>query len=1159
MLSVTRSRAQAVAILAFFFSFLSVFALFPIQVAVASPFSCAAGSHCVSAASNASGSAAACALCPVGYACPGLVPARECNGSLLEDLPPAGFGDGGGGDGGGGAQLCGSGSFTALQGAVECTPCAAASASALFSLVLADAESNDIDIFGDGIGGSSGGSGSSAGIGEVVAGAGGVGAALVNAACSPLKITRLEAGSSHSNANNSFAIAIAVSAAGDWLLAGEYAGDENTPSGTDNSGAAYVFTRASGSLAWSYNQRLMAPNSSDEDHFGHAVALSADATCAVVGASDANSMQGAVYVFSRASGASSFSYSERLTSDPEQSGALFGQHLAISSDWLAVGAFGWNSSTGAAFMFSQSGSVWTQTQILSAHDGVVNDEFGHSAAMSSGGAIFATGAAKKDASQGQAYIFSRTGNTWAQQAAINASDGVAGDNFGSTVAVSGDAQVVAVGATGFNSSRGAVYVFTRSTLSWVQSAKVTPSPVPAFAGCGSSLSLTADGTRMAVGCLGLEVVSGRAYLFTRAAGSTSWAQELVATALGMPAEVDLFGTVALTASGTWLAVGADFATASNGASRAGAAFVAPACPAGTSTSTMLCMPCPEGNFADMVGSMSCELCPAGSFAATSGQASCELCPEGSYSDQGWSSCNQCSAGKFADTAGSAFCEECPAGTMSQVVGANSSAMCVECPAGWYSDMAASMSCMPCPIGSELPATGANSSALCELCPAGSFAATSGQASCELCPEGSYSDQGWSSCNQCSMGKFADTAGSAFCEECPAGTMSQVVGANSSAMCVECPAGWYSDMAASMSCMPCPIGSELPATGANSSALCELCPAGSFAATSGQASCELCPEGSYSDQGWSSCNQCSMGKFADTAGSAFCEECPAGTMSQVVGANSSATCVECPAGWYSEEGWSWCNQCSAGSFSTEGASNCSLCPAGTYSSASGTADNCSLCADGTSSSLGFTRCSNLTHTELFGDPLTWFGNSVAMNDWGSLLVVGANGAREALVYWRDDLTASWNYLQTLEGSATEASNFGSSVSISSDTGNGSLIFVGDDSTNEMFVFSFKGTNWTAIDSPIQGAGVGEIITTVEWSTDRTFLVTGVNPTQMATFIVSKDLTIVKAETFLGDTAALTYGASYLAIGSAATSAPSAALPRELHCARTHDRRRFRCYR
>jgi hypothetical protein len=127
---------------------------------------------------------------------------------------------------------------------------------------------------------------------------------------------------------------------------------------------------------------------------------------------------------------------------------------------VVAGAYGKSNFTGAAYVFTRSGTTWTQQQKLTASDPASNDLFGVSVSVS--GDTVVAGAYGKSGSQGAAYFFTRSGTTWTQQQKLTASDAATNDLFGISVSVSGD--TVVVGAYGENNFTGAAYVFTASTV-----------------------------------------------------------------------------------------------------------------------------------------------------------------------------------------------------------------------------------------------------------------------------------------------------------------------------------------------------------------------------------------------------------------------------------------------------------------------------------------------------------------------------------------------------------------------------------------------------------------------------------------------------------------------------------------------------------------------
>ena len=106
------------------------------------------------------------------------------------------------------------------------------------------------------------------------------------------------------------------------------------------------------------------------------------------------------------------------------------------------------SPAGAAYVFTRSGSTWTQQQKLTAGDAATGDYFGTSAALSADGLTAVVGAPAKNSSTGASYVFTVSGGVWSQQAELTAADAAANDSFGTSVAVNGDGTTALVGASG---------------------------------------------------------------------------------------------------------------------------------------------------------------------------------------------------------------------------------------------------------------------------------------------------------------------------------------------------------------------------------------------------------------------------------------------------------------------------------------------------------------------------------------------------------------------------------------------------------------------------------------------------------------------------------------------------------------------------------------
>jgi hypothetical protein len=352
-----------------------------------------------------------------------------------------------------------------------------------------------------------------------------------------------------------FGLAVAIS--GDTALVGAPLNDFAVPTG---GGAAYVFVRSGGS--WTAQAKLRAADAAAFDRFGATVAL--DGETALVGAPwkgiAGKWSAGAAYIFERAGG--SWTQRAALTASDGVVGDYFGTSVAIDGETALVGAIGDTvppADPGAAYVFTRSSGFWLQQAKLTAADGAGNDGFGLSVALSGDTALVgARGhdtAGKTDA--GAAYIFERAGGSWSQVAKPIATDGATGDAFGSSVALSGDTALVGAPdrAVGGNAFAGAAYVFTRSGGGWPQQATLTAGDGAAGDGFGASVAVL--GQSAAVGApywdTSLSPNVGAAYVFSRA--GSAWTQDARPTLEDGGAQDDFGYSVAISAGtvlvGAW--------------------------------------------------------------------------------------------------------------------------------------------------------------------------------------------------------------------------------------------------------------------------------------------------------------------------------------------------------------------------------------------------------------------------------------------------------------------------------------------------------------------------------------------------------------------------------------------------------------------------------
>jgi len=324
---------------------------------------------------------------------------------------------------------------------------------------------------------------------------------------------------SNAEAGDQFGSALALSADGNTLAVGapneasEVAGvipgapresaTPNAASGGAGAGAVYVYTRSG--AAWSQEAYVKASNSeagdpnllTSGDLFGSAIALNGNGNTLAVGA-------------------------------PFESGGLTGVISGAPGEGVTLNA---STMSGAAYVYLRTGTTWTQQAYVKASNTGDGDQFGTAVALSGDGSTFAVGAPTESSSgtginspsdelasgSGAAYVYSRSGSTWSQQAFVKASNTGPDDNFGSAVALSGDGNTLAVAApmedgSGFGASgvvgaaydegaanAGAAYVYGRNGSTWSAQTFVKASNTGSDDRFGTALALSDDGSTLAVG------------------------------------------------------------------------------------------------------------------------------------------------------------------------------------------------------------------------------------------------------------------------------------------------------------------------------------------------------------------------------------------------------------------------------------------------------------------------------------------------------------------------------------------------------------------------------------------------------------------------------------------------------------------------------------
>ncbi len=317
-------------------------------------------------------------------------------------------------------------------------------------------------------------------------------------------------------------------------------------------------------------QQVIASDPTGAARLGASVAV--DGTTIVAGAPRANGIlgigqAGAVYVYTRSG--NFVTQQQKLVASDGAQNDLFGTSVALVGNTLVVGAPGDASGRGAVYVFVRSGSTWTQQAKIVSSDGTAGDEFGTSLALTTGIQrwILVAGAPIDDNvgpagstggnNTGSAYVFTAStlsvNPTWSQAAKLMATDGSAGDNFGTSVSASGTTAVIGApnDSTLAGLGAGSAYVFTGdplNTSNWSQQVRLVPNNGVANGRFGYGISY--ESNTALIGAYNQEDLVGGFYVFTRS--GTVWTQSQyfsgVSDRLGFGGNLALDGDLAAVGS-----------------------------------------------------------------------------------------------------------------------------------------------------------------------------------------------------------------------------------------------------------------------------------------------------------------------------------------------------------------------------------------------------------------------------------------------------------------------------------------------------------------------------------------------------------------------------------------------------------------------------------
>ncbi len=245
-----------------------------------------------------------------------------------------------------------------------------------------------------------------------------------------------------------------------------------------------------------------------EAHFGSSLALTGNGETAVIGAPGDSGHLGAAWVFTR-TGEEWSEQGSKLTGSGAESEARFGASVALSGDGTTalVGARDQAEGKGAVWVLDSTGTGFTAQGPPLTGNGEAGEEFGYSVALSGDGSSALIGAPHDHSARGVAWLFSRSGTSWSTSPKLlEGGGGELGKAwFGASVSLSSDARSALVGTPGDHAKAGAAFVF---------------GPSPSVVGVSPSQGATAGGTTVTISGANLGETSAVSFGASAAASFT---------------------------------------------------------------------------------------------------------------------------------------------------------------------------------------------------------------------------------------------------------------------------------------------------------------------------------------------------------------------------------------------------------------------------------------------------------------------------------------------------------------------------------------------------------------------------------------------------------------------------------------------------------------
>ncbi|MFN7831122.1 MAG: hypothetical protein ACK5Q2_03960, partial [Bacteroidota bacterium] len=310
---------------------------------------------------------------------------------------------------------------------------------------------------------------------------------------------------------------VSVSADGNTAIIG-------APGDDGNKGAAWIYVRSG--TTWSQQAKLAGTGAVGAAKQGTAVAISAHGTKAVVGGPADNSNAGAVWVFTR-SGTTWTQAGSKLVGSDATGAAQQGINVAISGDGntIASGGFADRNYTGAAWAFASYGSGWAQVgEKITGNDYTGAARQGASLALNGNGTRLLMVGYQDNNRQGAVWTFDLNDCDWIQLGPkLVGTGGTAQAWQGYSVSLSADGNTAVVGGNSDDKLAGAAWVYTYAGSVWAQQARLVGTQASGAAKQGNSVSLSADASVITVGGSGDDSNKGAVWVYRKT--GANWVQQ----------------------------------------------------------------------------------------------------------------------------------------------------------------------------------------------------------------------------------------------------------------------------------------------------------------------------------------------------------------------------------------------------------------------------------------------------------------------------------------------------------------------------------------------------------------------------------------------------------------------------------------------------------